>query len=187
MSLPELNKSHLTYTKNIFLPGCNINVIGNSSQLTHEVHFYNNNDFNISFTNKNFLTHNLMAGIENFDEKYSIHTINMFSKKYQDFKKVDETKYFNSLLFLTILFLFKLKLYLDKNRITYLICIGLLKILTSHWRPVDSFYELKYSFNDEFFSLEILQVMDRITLFEIEFDTVIYSMQAKKFVHQPPL
>ena len=112
--------------------------------------------------------------------------INFFPKKYQD-NKVGETKCLNFLLLLAMLFLFKFKLYLDKNRISCLIFVGIFKFLTSLWCPVDSFYELKYSSNDEFFTIEILQLMDKINLFETKFDNVIYSIHTKKFVYQPPL
>ena len=59
--------------------------------------------------------------------------------------------------------------------------------LISLWCPVDSFYELKYSSNDEFFTIEILQLMDKINLFETKFDNVIYSIHTKRFVYQPSL
>ena len=85
-----------------------------------------------------------MAGTENVDEKYSTFTINFCPKKYQD-NKLGETKFLNFLLLLAMLFLFKFKLYVDKNRIICLIFVGFFKFLTSLWCPVDSFYELKYS------------------------------------------
>ena len=102
--------------------------------MTHEYDFYNNQDFNIFFTNKSSFTHNLMAGTESIDEKYSIFTINFFPKKYQD-NKVGETKCLNFLILLTMLFLLKLKFYLDKNRISCLIFVGFFKFLTSLWCP----------------------------------------------------
>ena len=75
--------------------------------MTHEFGFYNNQDFSISFTNKSFFTHNLLAGTENVDEKYSIFTINFFPKKYQD-NKIGETKCVNFLLLLAMLFFLKI-------------------------------------------------------------------------------
>ena len=130
-----------------------------------------------------------MAGtIEYFDEKYSIPTISMLSNEYKDFKPKAESASFNFLLLLTIMFLFRLKHTLDKNRISYMIFLGFLKVLTLHLYPIDVFHELRhYSFNDEFFSLEILQMIDKINLYKIGFDSVIYTISEKKCVHQPPL
>ena len=130
-----------------------------------------------------------MAGtIEYFDEKYPIPTISMLSNEYKDFKPKAESASFNFLLLLTIMFLFRLKHTLDKNRISYMIFLGFLKVLTLHLYPIDVFHELRhYSFNDEFFSLEILQMIDKINVYKIGFDSVIYTISEKKCVHQPPL
>ena len=158
----------------------------NSYFASTKFNFDNDNVLNIYF--KTYYENQMAGTMEYFDEQYSITTISMLSNEYKDFKPKAESASFNFLLLLTIMFLFRLKHTLDKNRISYMIFLGFLKVLTLHWYPIDIFHELRhYSFNDEFFSLEILQMIDKINLYKIGFDIVIYTIYEKKCVHQQSL
>ena len=107
---------------------------------TNEHNFYNNNVFNIFFINKQIYLTNLITGIGRFDKKKSIYSLNKLSSECQGHKTKEETKYFNFLPFLSILFLLESKFY----SLSYL--IGLPKFLASYWCPIDTFYQFKHSF-----------------------------------------
>ena len=172
------NDGQLVFTDRIISNDVYLITFGNNSRLNHKYNFDNDDVLNISY--KTYHENQMAGTIEYFDEKYPIPTISMLSNEYKDFKPKAESASFNFLLLLTIMFLFRLKHTLDKNRISYMIFLGFLKVLTLHLYPIDVFHEIRhYSFNDEFFSLEILQMIDKINLYKIGFESVIYTIYEK--------
>ena len=120
-----------------------------------------------------------------FDEKQSI----QMKKEPNDdqvYKLKKETSSSFALLLLPLLFLLKLRLSLNKKSMHSLILIGFLKILASH-TPIDNFRQLKLMSDAEFFTVEIIQVINKINLTEFDFNTIIVSIHMQKVTYQVPL
>ena len=67
-----------------------------------------------------------------------------------------------------------------------LISIRFLKVLASH-TPIDNFRQLKLMSDAEFFTVEIIQVINKINLTEFDFNTIIVSIHMQKVTYQIPL
>ena len=112
----NFNDGQLVLTDHFISNDVYLTTFGNNSRLNHKYNFDNDNVLNIYF--KTYYENQMAGTIEYFDAKYSIPTISMLSNEYKDFKPKAESASFNFLLLLTIMFLFRLKHTLDKNRIS---------------------------------------------------------------------